>query len=275
MQLSNPPVARETRAQPGRGSDASPRVDPAPAPSRRAQVARRARGEPWERSPLEWDALAPSGIYAARLRPILLYGVACVAAVPAFVLCAPLVLVNALLYGGLRNAIFVQDRVGLRGRVFAFFKLRTMREGTERDEERVTSFGRFLRNSHLDEVPQLWNVLRGDMCLIGPRPEMLSIERWAAREIPSFSRRLSLRPGITGLAQITQGYTRDGDVHAYRRKLALHRTYSRTISLRLDLVILARTVLWMLRRRGWRWRDQARSACSYRARYAESIVSNE
>ena len=120
------------------------------------------------------------------------------------------------------------------------------------DSDRVTTFGRFLRNTHLDELPQFLNVLRGDMCLIGPRPEMSSIETWCAGTLPRFSERLVLRPGITGWAQITQGYAADGDGEAYQRKLMMNRVYRSRLSFRTDVAILVRTVLWMGLRRGWR-----------------------
>jgi lipopolysaccharide/colanic/teichoic acid biosynthesis glycosyltransferase len=121
-----------------------------------------------------------------------------------------------------------------------------------KDAARVTRFGRFLRNTHLDELPQLWNVLRGDMSLIGPRPEMLATERWAAERCPGFVERLCLKPGLTGFAQITQGYTDQGDAAAYRAKLALNRRYRDELSFTTDCAILVRTVAWMLRARGWR-----------------------
>jgi len=133
-------------------------------------------------------------------------------------------------------------------------KFRTMVDGAGDDRERVTRFGRFLRNTHLDELPQFWNVLRGDMCLVGPRPEMLATERWAAEHCPEFAERLVLRPGLTGLAQVTQGYTREGDVRAYREKVAWNLRYRERLSLTGDCAILMRTALWMLRGRGWRAR---------------------
>jgi lipopolysaccharide/colanic/teichoic acid biosynthesis glycosyltransferase len=136
--------------------------------------------------------------------------------------------------------------------VFVLWKFRTMRDGQGDDVARVTRLGRFLRNTHLDELPQLWNVLRGDMCLIGPRPEMLATERWAAEHCPGFSERLCLKPGLTGYAQISQGYTDSGDVAAYNAKRALNQRYLDELSFATDAAILVRTVAWMLRARGWR-----------------------
>jgi lipopolysaccharide/colanic/teichoic acid biosynthesis glycosyltransferase len=105
----------------------------------------------------------------------------------------------------------------------------------------------------LDELPQLYNVLRGEMSFIGPRPEMVEVEAWASDQIPGFTERLAIKPGITGLAQVTQGYT-PRDVDAYRRKLAINREYLATLSMSRDLGIVVRTALWMLRGRGWKWR---------------------
>lgn len=203
--------------------------------------------------PLErWQALEPRGLYAERLRaPFLLLVV--LALLPAALLVGlPVALVNAGVQGSVARIFFTQPRVGWRGRVFVLWKFRTMRDGPGADEARVTRFGRFLRNTHLDELPQLWNVLRGEMSLIGPRPEMLATEHWAAERCPGFVERLCLKPGLTGFAQITQGYTDLGDESAYRAKLALNRRYRAELSFTTDAAILVRTVAWMLRARGWR-----------------------
>ena len=130
---------------------------------------------------------------------------------------------------------------------------RETRQGVEVGGRRAASrLGRFLRSSHLDELPQLLNVLRGEMSFIGPRPEMVEVEEWACANVPGFLERMVIKPGITGLAQVTQGYT-PRDVEAYRRKLAVNRAYLRRYGLRTDLAILARTAVWMLRGRGWKW----------------------
>lgn len=181
---------------------------------------------------------------------------------PAILLGGCIALINAILFADPRKVFFLQERVGLHGDVFRLVKFRTMREaqgdayaswsGGE-DRLRVTRFGRFLRNSHLDELPQLLNVLVGQMSIIGPRPEMLEIEAWAESELPGFGRRLAIRPGITGYAQITQGYTGQ-DVKAYREKFEKSEWYRARMSLRLDLEILLRTAVWMVRGRGWAWK---------------------
>lgn len=207
----------------------------------------------------DWEALRPRGLYPRLGRPLvnaLLLAITLPIALPPLLL---LTLLNACACGGLRQAFFVQRRVGYRGRVFRIVKFRTLRAtgsssmsswSNGQDALRVTGLGRILRNTHLDELPQLWNILRGEMTFIGPRPEMLAIEEWAATHVPGFAKRLALKPGITGFAQITQGYT-GRDVGAYRKKLEINEIYRRNVRLGVDLEILARTVAWMLRGRGW------------------------
>lgn len=210
------------------------------------------RDEPWEKLPEEWDALEPRGLYAGHLRTPLLWCVAACGALPALAVGVCIALVNAFVIGSPRQVLFGQERVGRRGRVFRLWKFRTMR-GTAADgsdEERVTRFGRLLRNSHLDELPQLINVLRGEMCLIGPRPEMVEIERWAVDAVPGFEERLALTPGLTGWAQITQGYAAQ-DAEAYALKRDKNREYAARISPAGDVAILLRTVSWVLKRKGW------------------------
>ncbi|MEL6714729.1 MAG: sugar transferase, partial [Planctomycetota bacterium] len=171
----------------------------------------------------------------------------------------PIAAWNAFAFRSLRRVFFVQDRVGLGGRTFRMVKFRTMREPRRsaadswfsgEDTARVTRFGRFLRNAHLDELPQLLNVLRGDMHLVGPRPEMLEVHAWACAEVPGFERRLAVRPGLTGHAQITQGYAA-ASTECYAQKLLLDLEYTNRLSVRTDLGIVLRTVPWVLHGRGW------------------------
>lgn len=124
------------------------------------------------------------------------------------------------------------------------------------DSVRVTRIGKLLRNTHLDELPQLWNILMGEMSFIGPRPEMESIHAWVSERVPGFEQRLSVRPGITGLAQTTQGYTglEEGE---YAKKLELDLEFIENRSLSFEMQILVRTAVWMMRGRGWRWREPA------------------
>jgi lipopolysaccharide/colanic/teichoic acid biosynthesis glycosyltransferase len=143
--------------------------------------------------------------------------------------------------------LFVQERVGLHARPFRLLKFRSMRveKGTssewERDnEERITPLGRWLRKLHLDELPQLWNILRGDMDLVGPRPHPVSNYDLFARSIPYYSLRSLVRPGLTGWAQVRQGYAHDlpGEIEKMRYDLC---AIARPSLLR-DLWVLLATV---------------------------------
>lgn len=185
---------------------------------------------------------------------------ACV--LPAIAIATPVALANCVRFRSFRKVFFKQERVGLGGGFFVLWKFRTLcdefnAQGRQlSDQERTTRFGRFLRNTHLDELPQMFNVLRGDMSFIGPRPEMVSIHLWACRNIPGFASRLVLRPGITGLAQVTQGYT-SRDIKGYERKLEIDHDYILGRSFVFDLRILAMTGVWMLRGKGWQWKEQS------------------
>ena len=146
--------------------------------------------------------------------------------------------------------VFRQARVGLGGRPFMILKLRTMRAGepqsqiaTAPGDRRVTPVGRWLRRFHVDELPQLWNVLAGEMSLIGPRPEQPELAEAYAREAPAFAYRQLMRPGITGWAQVRAGYA--ADLAETRVKLGHDLYYLKNCSLRLDAEICARTV-WAL-----------------------------
>lgn len=212
---------------------------------------------------VNWAALAPGGLYP-RLGQKLVHAGLLLATLPlSAALSFPIALVNLAIFRDPRKILFKQPRVGYRGRIFTIYKFRTMTEPkggafgswcSGEDAARVTSFGRLLRNAHLDELPQFLNILRGEMTFIGPRPEMIEIDAWARERIPAFHRRLALKPGITGWSQITQGYA-GMSADAYAKKLAGDERYRTRISLAEDLRILARTGAWMLRGRGWRWRD--------------------
>ncbi len=147
------------------------------------------------------------------------------------------------------GVLFRQTRLTQYGSTFALYKFRSMcREAeqnsgavfAERADVRVTAVGRVLRKTRLDELPQLWNVLKGDMSLIGPRPERPELAGDLNGKIRGFQHRLQVKAGLTGLAQVIQGYP-DG-VDGYRRKLGLDRLYIKKQSFRFDLWILVRTV---------------------------------
>jgi lipopolysaccharide/colanic/teichoic acid biosynthesis glycosyltransferase len=134
------------------------------------------------------------------------------------------------------------------GRPFVLYRFRTMRIDAEKNgaqfatkgDPRVTSIGRFLRKTRLDELPQLWNVLRGEMSLVGPRPERPEFIERLSEEVPNYLLRLGIKPGLTGLAQVLNGY--DNDIAGFRRKVALDLLYLQNCCLGNDLKILFRTV---------------------------------
>jgi len=138
--------------------------------------------------------------------------------------------------------LFRQTRPGLGGRPFTLFKFRTMRDGPEPDAQRLTPLGRFLRAASLDELPQLWNVVRGDMSLVGPRP---LLPQYLERYTPRQACRHDVPPGITGLAQV-EGRNALG----WDERLELDALYVERQSLALDLRLLARTVAAVVSRRG-------------------------
>ncbi len=148
--------------------------------------------------------------------------------------------------------LFVQERVTLQGKVFRLVKFRTMVQHAEtktgpvlsvRNDPRVTPVGRFLRKSRLDELPQLWNILCGDMSLVGPRPERPMFVEQFEREMPGYHLRHAVRSGLTGLAQVYGNYaTSAGD------KLIFDLIYIRDWSLLMDLQIVLRTVTAVFRR---------------------------
>ena len=147
----------------------------------------------------------------------------------------------------------------LGGQVFTIFKFRTMRTDAERfsgavwaqeNDPRVTPLGKFLRKFRLDELPQLWNIVRGDMNLVGPRPERPSIVARLREDIPEYRFRHRVKPGLTGLAQINQHY--DSCIDDVRAKVRWDLAYIRTQSMWLDCRIMLRTVpAVLLKFRGW------------------------
>jgi lipopolysaccharide/colanic/teichoic acid biosynthesis glycosyltransferase len=117
-----------------------------------------------------------------------------------------------------------------------------------KDDPRVTRIGRYLRNTRLDEIPQLWNVLRGDMAFVGPRPERPEFVQWLSPEIPFYDLRHMIRPGITGWAQVRYRY--GASVEETKHKLEYDLYYVKHQSIGLDLLIMFETIKTIILRRG-------------------------
>ena len=170
------------------------------------------------------------------------------------VLAAPVMLLTALAVKltSPGPVLYSQTRVGKGGRPFTLYKIRSMTHDCEKHsgarwstpgDSRVTPLGAFLRKTHLDELPQLWNVLRGDMSLVGPRPERPEFIPALERAVPHYRDRLAVRPGVTGLAQVQ--LPPDTDLGSVRRKVAYDLYYIRYRGLWLDLRLIACTAVHM------------------------------
>ena len=154
------------------------------------------------------------------------------------------------------SIFYRQRRVGKGGKIFWMLKFRTMRAGAEErtgpvwaseKDPRVTRVGRFLRDLRLDEVPQLFNILKGDMTFVGPRPERPEFVYWFTRYMPAFDRRHVVKPGIAGLAQLMNGY--DSCAKSIYRKLRWDVYYIKRKCVQTDLHILWWTVIAVLQRK--------------------------
>jgi len=151
---------------------------------------------------------------------------------------------------------FRQTRVGMGGRTFEVVKFRTMFTDAEsggakwatKNDPRVTKVGMFMRKTRIDEVPQLWNVLRGDMGFVGPRPERPEFVNWLTEELPFYYLRTLIRPGLTGWAQVRYGY--GATLAETKEKLEYDLYYIKHMSMGLDLLIMFETIKTILRRRG-------------------------
>lgn len=196
------------------------------------------------------DHLPPTGLTSYRTRKRLMdIGVAVLSlplALPALAIGAAIV---AVTMG--RPILFKQMRTGLGGRPFEIYKLRTMTHASEalgsattNGDLRITPSGRWLRRYRIDELPQIFNVLRGDMSVIGPRPEWTILSERYARELPAYEYRHLVRPGITGWAQVRGGYA--SDLEETRRKVGYDLFYIKNLSFAFDMQILVRTVLTVL-----------------------------
>jgi sugar transferase (PEP-CTERM system associated) len=176
----------------------------------------------------------------------------------ALVICLPFIpfIILAVHLSSPGPIFFSQTRVGQRGRPFTAYKFRTMRQDAEsegavwatKDDPRVTWVGRFMRNTRLDEIPQLLNVLRGDMAFVGPRPERPEFVQWLSQEIPFYDLRHMIRPGITGWAQVRYRY--GASLEETKRKLEFDLYYVKHQSIGIDLLIMFETIKTIILRRG-------------------------
>lgn len=147
---------------------------------------------------------------------------------------------------------FTQERVGLNGQTFNMFKFRSMTTDAEkngnsfakRNDQRVTGIGKFIRRYRIDEIPNFWNVLKGEMSVIGPRPEQVSFVEFFDEEIERYHYRHSVKPGITGLAQVNQGYA--ACTRSTQMKLNYDLFYIRHYSLGMEVTIVLKTIITIL-----------------------------
>jgi lipopolysaccharide/colanic/teichoic acid biosynthesis glycosyltransferase len=209
--------------------------------------------------------------FAARALNVLIASAAFFAVAPVIVLTA-----LAIKLSSPGPAFYMQERIGLDrrngserspgaerrekdfgGRPFRMYKFRTMRVGAERDtgpvwakpgDNRVTRLGRLLRRTRLDELPQLWNVVRGDMNVVGPRPERPTLVAYLSQEVEGYALRHHVRPGITGWAQVNQAY--DTTLQSVRCKLMFDLDYIERRSVMFDLGVMLKTVPAIIKKRG-------------------------
>ena len=171
-----------------------------------------------------------------------------------------LILVGVLIKFTSRGPIvYKQERVGEKGKIFKIYKLRTMNVDAEKgtgavwakkNDPRITTLGRILRKSHIDEIPQLWNVIRGEMSIVGPRPERPEMVMGLKELIKDYEKRLQIKPGITGLAQIYQRY--DETIEDVRKKVKYDLLYIRKMCWLVELRIMAQTFVVALTGKGAR-----------------------
>jgi exopolysaccharide biosynthesis polyprenyl glycosylphosphotransferase len=176
----------------------------------------------------------------------------------AIALLAPVFLVvSILVYSTSKGRVFfLQERIGWHGKPFQIIKFRTMAEDAEKqgpqlsraNDPRITSVGRFLRKSRLDELPQFFNVLRGDMTLVGPRPERAHFIAQIVERAPHYGHLQKVRPGITSWGQVKYGYAENVDEMIQRLRFDL--IYIENMSIALDIKILFYTILTVLKGRG-------------------------
>jgi sugar transferase (PEP-CTERM system associated) len=213
---------------------------------------------PLESLRLGWLLFSPS---FSDFRVVLIYKRLAAILVSTFVLllCLPLIpfVALAIKLSSRGPVLYKQRRVGRQGTIFNCYKFRTMRQNAEAEtgatwaadkDPRITAVGRFLRSSRLDEIPQLWNVIKGDMNFVGPRPERPEFVEWLVREISHYNVRHIVRPGITGWAQVRYKY--GSSVADAQEKLRYDLFYVKNMSPGFDLLIFLHTVKIILLGRG-------------------------
>lgn len=196
----------------------------------------------------DMDSLQPSAIYAIAKR---LIDVVSVVMLSLFALPVALVVAAIIRFESKGPIFFIQERVGQKNIPFRMYKFRSMipeHDGTPRfadmDEHRITRFGSFIRKFRLDELPQFLNVLKGDMSLIGPRPEQAGFVEQFEQEVPFYSYRHIVKPGITGWAQVSQGYA--VCTESTREKVEHDFFYIKNLSLWMDILIVLKTIRTVL-----------------------------
>ena len=205
-----------------------------------------------------WLVFSP-GFKKSRVLTAAKRGADCTLALIGLALTSPIMLLvaAAVRLTSAGPALYHQQRVGQHGRVFTIHKFRSMRQDAEAhtgavwasaNDDRITSVGRIMRKTRLDELPQLWNVVRGDMSFVGPRPERPEFVASLTEQIPFYGLRHVVRPGLTGWAQVC--YTYGATVEDALQKLQYDLFYIKNLSLALDLFVLFKTVQTVVLRRG-------------------------
>lgn len=185
-----------------------------------------------------------------RLLDILLCLISCVIGIPIVIITCICVVLESK-----GNPIYEQERLGKNGQLFKLYKIRSMYTDAEKNgpkwanknDNRVTKVGKFIRKTRIDEIPQLFNILKGDMNIVGPRPERSIFTCEFEKEIPGFMNRLQVKPGLTGLAQINGGY----DITP-KEKLRYDLEYIENRNLLMDLKIILKTTLIIFTHEGAR-----------------------
>jgi sugar transferase (PEP-CTERM system associated) len=205
-----------------------------------------------------WIIFAEGFRFSERFR-VLRRALDCVVCLIGLLLAVPLIpfIMAAIMIDSPGPVFYKQQRVGRRGDIFNCYKFRTMRQDAEADigptwaddnDPRITKVGKFLRILRLDEIPQLWCVLKGDLAFVGPRPERPEFVEWLTEEISYYKIRHMVRPGITGWAQIRYKY--GNSVHDAKEKLQYDLFYIKNASIGLDVFIMFQTIKTILRLRG-------------------------